>query len=94
MNPCQCGLCAEHETHGAWLKSKGFQLMACAPTSTGNDRSANKKWERRLQSYRDERAAGNRPAQTTTAAIEHAKRASDATGKPYVAHGASIPGVA
>lgn len=66
--------------------------MACAPTSTGNDRSKNKKWESRLEAYRAERRMGNRPSQTTTAAIEHAKRASDATGQPYIAVGASIPG--
>lgn len=65
--------------------------MACAPTSTGNDRSKNKQWEKRLEAYRDERRMGNQPAQTTTAAIEQAKRISDITGKPYSGTGVAIP---
>lgn len=64
----------DHATYGACLRSKGFQLNGLQ--SLGGDRTAQKAWDRELDTYREARSYGLQPKTTklhdTRAAMEAA----------------------
>lgn len=82
---CTCDANPPHETFGACFRDKGVQYAQGAfPTRTGHvSTDQNKRWERRLDKYRQARADGIQPSSTKTAAIDAAVQASDAAGKAF-----------
>lgn len=74
----------DHDSFGACLRAKGVKVAYCN-SAGGMDYTAQKNWDRNLADYKDARAEGIQPGQTTPKAIEDARRASDATGTAFKA---------
>lgn len=84
MEICTCNNHPTDQTHGAWLRSKNLTLMQSAMTSsTGVDRTQQKQWDKRIDSYRAERKQGNKPAGTQPDQIRQAQVISDHTGQAF-----------
>lgn len=73
-----------HETFGACLRAKNLKTAVSIP-GNGYDRSAQAKWDKRIDSYKSAREQGIQPMSTKSADISQAVRASDATGSAFVA---------
>lgn len=72
----------DHESYDACLKDAGvgvFQIRA----SMGEDGTAQKRWDRELNSYYNARMEGIQPDGTTTVKIDQAKKLSDEAGAAY-----------
>lgn len=85
MSNCTSGCPTQDcQSYGACLRNKGARV-AYANSAGGWDYSTQKRWDKNLEDYKAARAEGIQPAQTTTKAIEDARRASDATGTAFQA---------
>lgn len=62
-------------------KARGLQLNTGDASS--NKAMTNKKWDGEIDAYKQARAEGIQPAGTTMAAVQEARRASDALGSAY-----------
>jgi len=82
---CKCSWAATpHETYGACLRSKGMHVAPSAtPSASGIEAGGVRKWDRRLERYRDARKAGITPASTRSKHINQAVRISDRTGTAF-----------
>jgi hypothetical protein len=74
----------DHETFGECLRSKNIQANVAVP-GTGYDPARNKRWDSRIDSYKEARSHGVQPAGTKRSQIDAAVKASDATGEAFVA---------
>lgn len=72
----------DHESWGACVRAKNTRV-AWANSAKGLDKTAEKKWDKELQSYRDARAQGIQPAGTTTDKIQTAVEMSNLTGRAF-----------
>lgn len=85
--PCEWGCHNQCTTYGQHLRNKSIGFVGTFPTRSNGagrgDATAQKKWDRELQKYRDARSQGIQPAGTTTTAVERAVRMSDRAGKAY-----------
>lgn len=72
------------ESYAACLKGKSLRVAYCN-SAGGSDYTAQKKWDKELDAYRDARKQGIQPASTKSDAIQRAVAISDATGSPYQA---------
>lgn len=87
---CACGAPATangRECPRCFRARLGTVQTAFAPTrSLGAgqvDRTASKRWEARLEQYRQVRAEGSQPRSTRWSHIEEAKRESDRAGEAF-----------
>jgi hypothetical protein len=75
----------DHESWGACVRSKGLRVgWAASATEIGMDATYQKRNERELELYRQTRAQGIQPDNTSTPAIQRAIDASDKAGVAYV----------
>lgn len=82
---CRTGcVTKDHESYAACLRA-GMPRIAYSNSAGGWDATTQKKWDAELSAYRDARAEGIQPSGTSMAAIESARRISDATGTAYKA---------
>jgi hypothetical protein len=58
--------------------------IAYCNSASGNDYTAQKKWDANLDAYRNARAQGIQPDGSSPASVRNAVAASEATGKAYV----------
>jgi len=72
----------DHSSYAECLRA-GLPRIAYANSANNMDYSAQKAWDRELDSYREAKAEGLQPASTKQRDIDAAKRISDATGTPY-----------
>lgn len=72
----------DHETYAECLQDAGIRTYLVR-ASMNEDGTAQKKWDRELESYRLARKEGIRPDGTTTRKIDEAKRLSDTAGAAY-----------
>ena len=72
----------DHASWGECLRAAQVRTYHVA-VSKGYDGTAQKKWDRELDSYYNARKEGMRPDGTTTRKIEEAKRLSDNAGAAY-----------
>jgi len=72
----------DHASWGECLRAAQVRTYHVA-VSKGYDGTAQKKWDRELESYHSARKEGMRPDGTTTKKIEEAKRLSDKAGAAY-----------
>ena len=73
-------------THGAWLRSKSIVIAESAKTGSTVDRTQQKQWDKRLDTFYAERKSGNLPAGTQPAQILQAQKISDHTGQAFDAN--------
>ncbi len=73
-----------HETWGACVRAKNLKTAVSIP-GKDYDRSGQKAWDRRIDSYKAARAEGIQPASTRASDIQTAVKTSDATGTAFVA---------
>lgn len=73
-----------HASYGECLRSKNLRTAVSIP---GNDydRSAQHRWDQRIDSYRKARSEGIQPMGSKQSDIETAVRMSDATGTAFKA---------
>lgn len=74
----------DHESYGDCLRSKNLKTAVSIP-GKGYDRSREKAWSSRLDSYRAARAQGITPTGTKTSQIKAAVEFSDKTGTAFKA---------
>ncbi len=72
----------DHASWGECLRAAGVGAYHVA-VSKGFDGTAQKKWDRELDSYRSARKEGIQPDGTTTKKIDEARRLSDTAGAAY-----------
>jgi hypothetical protein len=72
----------DHSSYAECLQDAGVRTYLVR-ASKGEDGTAQKKWDRELDSYYNARKEGMRPDGTTTPKIEEAKRLSDQAGAAY-----------
>lgn len=77
-----------HESFGACLRAKNLKTAVSIP-GNGWDRSAQSRWDRRIDSYRTARAQGIEPTGTKQSQIDAAVQHSDKTGTAFKAGGAA-----
>ncbi len=70
-----------HRTFGECVRGKRLNVGYCG--QGGGDLTAQKKWDRELDAYRDARRQGIQPDGTTMPKIEHAIRESEKHGMAY-----------
>ena len=85
MSKCRTG-CAtrDHESYAACLRAAGTKVAFCN-TAGGQDYTAQKKWDKELDFYRQARSDGIQPATTQTRDIQAAYAASESTGTAFQA---------
>ena len=74
----------DHESWGACMKAKGLRI-GYANSAGGMDYTAQKKWDRDLDAYKDARAQGIQPSGTSRPQVEAALAISNTTGTAYQA---------
>lgn len=74
----------DHASYADCLRSKRSRVAYCN-TAGGQDYTAQKKWDRELEAYRDAKAEGLQPSGTKMHQITAAKAIADATGTAYKA---------
>lgn len=86
MSKCRTGCHApgSHESYAACLRAAGTKV-AYANTAGGMDYTAQKKWDKELDFYRQARSDGIQPASTQTKDIRAAYAASESTGTAFQA---------
>lgn len=72
-----------YPTYGAYLRGKSLSVEGCRSATGGPDRTAQKDWDRNLQSYRDARAQGIQPAGTKQYQVNEAVDLSNKAGAAY-----------
>ena len=72
----------DHATYAECLQDAGIGTFLVR-ASKGEDGTAQKKWDRELESYRQARKEGIQPDGTTSKKIDAAKRRSDQVGAAY-----------
>ena len=77
-------LTQDHESWGACVRSKNLKSAVSIP-GKDYDRSGQKSWDRRIDSYKQARSEGIQPASTKSSDIAAAVKTSDATGTAYKA---------
>lgn len=80
-----CAAPGTHASYGECLRSKALQVDVAVP-GTGYDPARNKRWDSRIDAYKDARRQGVMPPGTRKSQIDAAVKASDATGEPFRAH--------
>jgi len=78
---CQTQAC---ESYAACLRGKDSRV-AYANSANGMDATAQKKWDRDLDFYKNARAQGVQPAGTARSQVERALEISNTTGTAYQA---------
>lgn len=73
-----------HESWGECVRAKGLRTAVSIP-GNGYDRSAQHRWDQRIDSYRKARSEGIQPMGSKRSDIETAVRMSDATGTAFKA---------
>lgn len=71
----------DHKTFGECMRAKNAIVAYCG--IGGGDASAEKRWDRELEAYRNARAQGIQPTGTTMPKIEAALEASNRRGAAY-----------
>lgn len=80
---CRCSWTAEpHATFGACMRSKGIRIAYCQ-SAKGRDFTAQKRWDKELDTYAAARKEGIQPDSTRLQAVEAAKEWSDREGVAY-----------
>lgn len=80
---CHCSWTTEeHKTFGACMRAKGIRIAYCQ-SAAGRDYSAQKRWDKDLDSYAAARAEGIQPDSTRSHSVEMAKEWSDREGVAY-----------
>ena len=79
-----CPTPGAHGSYGECMRSKSTKV-AYANSANNMDYSAQRAWDKELDSYREAKAEGLQPASTKQRDIDAAKRISDATGTPFQA---------
>lgn len=74
--------CGCHETYGAHLRAKNFQVTHCR-SSFGRDRTQSKNNQRELDLYASARSQGIQPSGTHTAQVREALDHSDRIGRAF-----------
>ena len=74
----------DHASYAECLQSKTVRV-AYANSANGMDYSAQKKWDRDLDAYKDARRQGIQPATTKRKDVDAAVHMSNKTGAPYQA---------
>ena len=83
--PCSSGcLTKDHRSFGECLRSKNLKTAVSIP-GKDYDRSGQRDWDKRIDSYKAARAEGIQPSGTSKSQIDAAVRTSDATGTAFVA---------
>lgn len=77
-------LTQDHDSYGACLRSKNLKTHVETP-GTGYSPAAYKRWDKRIDAYKDARANGIQPAGTKQSQIDAAVKASDASGQAFQA---------
>lgn len=81
--PCSTGCpTQDHESWGACLRAKSLRTAVSIP-GLDWDRSRQKDWDKRIDSYREARDQGIQPASSRSSDIDTAVKVSDATGTAY-----------
>lgn len=78
----------DHSTWGECARRSQLKV-GWAASASGLDKTADRQFDRELQSYADARADGIQPAATTRAAVREAYRVSELTGTAY--NGETMP---
>lgn len=73
-----------HKTWGECVRGKNLKSAVSIP-GKDYDRSGQKAWDRRIDSYKQARSEGIQPASTKSSDIAAAVKTSDATGTAYQA---------
>lgn len=73
----------DHDSWGDCLRAANLKVAYSG--IGGGDATAQKKWDKNLQAYRDARAAGIQPAGTRPDQVRAAIEQSNKTGKAFVA---------
>ncbi len=74
----------DHTSYGECLRSKNLKTHVETP-GTGYSPAAYKRWDQRIDAYKDARAQGIQPKGTKQSQIDAAVRVSDATGTAFQA---------
>lgn len=78
---CQSG---DHRSYGECLRSKNLRTAVSIP-GNGHDRSREKAWESRIDSYRSAKEQGIQPASSRSSDIRQAVEHSNKTGQAFIA---------
>lgn len=85
MNKCSTGCpTQDHATYGECMRSKGTKVAYCN-SATGMDYTAQKKWDKELDAYKEAKRQGIQPSGTRMPQIQAATEISDRTGEAYKA---------
>lgn len=83
MSNCTTGCTTQDcPSYAACLKAKSLRVAYCNSAS-GQDYTAQKKWDRDLAAYKDARAQGIQPSSTSRDAVDRAVAMSNEVGKAY-----------
>lgn len=74
----------DHESYGECLRAKSLRVAYCNSAS-GQDYTAQKKWDADLAAYKDARAQGIQPSGTDRSKVDRAVAISNETGQAYQA---------
>lgn len=74
----------DHATFGECVRSQG-QMVAYCRSAAGLDLTAQKKWDNRLDRYKQARSEGIQPATTKARDIDMAVKISDTVGSAFQA---------
>lgn len=74
----------DHATMGECLRSKGVRVAYCN-SANNQDYTAQKKWDRNLDAYRELRKQGVQPSGSSPRQVRAAEAISDMTGEAYKA---------
>ena len=77
-----CSTPGSHRSYGECMRSKGAKV-AYANSAKNLDATAQKRWDKELDLYRQARSEGLQPATTKRKDIETAMAISDKTGKAF-----------
>lgn len=77
-------LTKNHKTWGECARAKNLRIAFCrSAVNEGNDYTADKKWNRELDTYASIRAQGIQPESTNIQDIRVAEEVSNLTGEAY-----------
>lgn len=74
----------DHASYGECLRAKTTRIAYCN-SAMGQDATAQKKWDRELDAYKDARRQGIQPAGTKAHQVENAVAISNELGTAYKA---------
>lgn len=83
MSNCSSGCkTKDHQSYGECLQAKSLKI-AYANSANGADFTDQKKWQARLNEYRDAKRQGIQPASAQLSDIRQAVKLSDQTGQAF-----------